>query len=133
MSIEIPESRRELLTREKKAMAFLALVLADGSPQVTPLWFDWDGKHIIINTARGRVKDKVLSKHPRVSLAIVAQDEMYRYLQIRGRVTEETEEGAYEMICCLNEKYHGTREFPKHPGQVRVTYKILPEKASAGS
>jgi PPOX class probable F420-dependent enzyme len=133
MSIEIPESRRELLTWEKKAMAFLALTLKDGSPQVTPLWFDWDGTHVIVNTARGRVKDKVLKKHPRVAFAIVAQDEFYRYLQIRGRVVEETEEGAYEMICRLNEKYHGKREFPKRAGEVRVTYKILPEKIAAGS
>lgn len=133
MSIEIPENRRELLTWEKKAMAFLALTLADGSPQVTPLWFDWNGTHIIINTARGRVKDKVLRKHPRIALAIVSQDEFYKYLQVRGRVVEETEKGAYEMICRLNEKYQGKREFPKHPGHVRVTYKILPEKMSAGS
>ncbi len=132
MSIQIPENRRELLAWEKKAFAFLALTLADGSPQVTPLWFDWDGMHIIINTARGRVKDKVLRKHPRVALAIIAPNEMYRYLQIRGRVVEETEEGAYEMICRLNEKYHGKREFPKRAGEVRVTYKILPERVSTG-
>lgn len=133
MSIQIPEGRRELLMWEKKAIAFLALTLTDGSPQVTPLWFDWDGTHIIINTARGRVKDKVLKKHPRVALAIIAPNDVYHYLQIFGRVVEETEVGAYETICRLNEKYHGTREFPKHPGQVRVTYKILPERMSSGS
>ncbi len=133
MAIQIPASRTDLLKWETRAFAFLALVLADGSPQVTPLWFDWDGTHIIINTARGRVKDKVLHKHPRVALAIAAPDDLYRYLQIRGRVVEETEDGAYEMICRLNEKYHGKFEFPKHPGQVRVTYKILPEHVLAGS
>lgn len=118
----------QLLAPETKSMAHLALVLSDGSPQVTPLWFDWDGKYIIINTARGRVKDKVLRKHPVVALAISPPDDPYRYLQIRGRVVQETEEGAYEMICALNEKYHGKYEFPKRPGQVRVTYKILPER-----
>ena len=133
MSIQIPENRRELLTWEKQAIAFLALTLADGTPQVTRLWFDWDGTHIIINTARGRAKDKVLKKHPRVALAIVAPNEMYNYLQIRGRVVEETEEGAYDMICRLNEKYHGKREFPKRAGEVRVTYKILPERVAPGS
>lgn len=117
-----------LLAPETKSMAHLALVLSDGTPQVTPLWFDWDGKYIIINTARGRVKDKVLRKHPVVALAISPPDDPYRYLQIRGRVVQETEEGAYEMICALNEKYHGKYEFPKRPGQVRVTYKILPER-----
>ncbi len=133
MAIQIPASRLDLLKWETRAFAFLALVLKDGSPQVTPLWFDWDGAHIIINTARGRVKDKVLHRHPRVALAIAAPDKMYEYLQIRGHVVEETEEGAYEMICRLNEKYHGKFDFPKHPGQVRVTYKILPEHALAGS
>ncbi len=133
MAIQIPASRLDLLKWETRAFAFLALVLKDGSPQVTPLWFDWDGTHVIINTARGRVKDKVLHKHPNVALAIAAPADLYRYLQIRGRVVEETEDGAYEMICRLNEKYHGKFEFPKHPGQVRVTYKILPEHVLAGS
>ncbi len=133
MSVEIPASRLDLLKWETKAFAFLALVLNDGSPQVTPVWFDWNGTHIIVNTARGRVKDKVLHRHPRVCLAITAPNKMYNYLQIRGQVVEETEEGAYEMICRLNEKYHGKYEFPQKQGQVRVTYKILPEHALAGS
>lgn len=126
--VEFSADDLKLLSREAKAMAFLALVLSDGTPQVTPLWFDWDGTHIIVNTARGRVKDKVLRKHPAVALCITPQDDLYKYLQIRGRVVEETEEGAYEMICALNDKYHGNPNFPKRPGQVRVTYKILPER-----
>ncbi len=133
MSVEIPASRLDLLKWETKAFAFLGLVLKDGTPHVTPLWFDWDGTHIIINTARGRVKDKVLQRRPRVALAITAPTKMYNYLYIRGHVVEETEEGAYDMICRLNEKYHGSYEFPKKPGQIRVTYKILPDSALAGS
>lgn len=117
----------KLLARKTKAFAYLALVLSDGSPQVSPIWFDWDGTHIVINTARGRVKDKLLKKHPPVAMTITA-DDPYSYLLIRGKVVEETEVGAYEMICALNEKYHGVYEFPKRPGQVRVTYKILPER-----
>jgi PPOX class probable F420-dependent enzyme len=120
-----------LLARETQAMAHLAIVLADGTPHVTPLWFDWDGAHIIINTARGRVKDTVLKKHPVVALAISPPDDPYRYLQIRGTVVRESEEGAYEMICSLNEKYRGKYEFPKRPGQVRVTYMILPERVDS--
>lgn len=122
------QSDLQLLSRPAQAMAYLALVLSDGTPQVTPIWFDWDGTHILLNTARGRVKDKVLKKHPAVALAITPPDDPYRYLQIRGRVVEETEEGAYDMICSLNEKYRGVYQFPKRPGQVRVTYKILPER-----
>ena len=127
--VEIPEKALYLLKWETKAFAFLALTLKDGSPHVTPVWFDWDGAHIIINTARGRVKDRVLRRRPKVALAIAAPDDLYTYLQIRGQVDTETEVGGYEQICRLNEKYHGKYEFPKRPGQVRVTYTILPEQA----
>lgn len=117
----------EALLSEPHAFAYLALTLADGTPHVTPVWFAWDGTHIVINTARGRVKDNVLKKHPVVALTVVA-DDPYHYLLVRGRVVEETEVGGYDMICALNEKYRGKYEFKMPPGQVRVTYKILPEK-----
>lgn len=128
MATSIPVRFSDLLAREKVAFAYLALVLKDGTPHVTPVWFDWDGTHIVINTARGRVKDNVLRRHPVVALCISDPDDPYRYLQIRGRVVAETEEGAYEQICDLNAKYHeGDRNYPRRPGQVRVTYKVLPE------
>jgi PPOX class probable F420-dependent enzyme len=130
-TVQIPEDKRDLLSRQKKAFANLALVLSDGSPQVTPIWFDWDGAHVIINTARGRVKDKVLRKHPRVALDILDPENPYRWLQIRGRVTGETEEGGYQEICDLNQKYHDQPNYPKVPGEVRVTYQITPEHVSA--
>ena len=126
----IPEKFADLFTKEKKAFAFLALVKKDGTPQVTPLWFDYNGTHIIINTARGRVKDKILKRHPRVALAIQDPANAYRYIQIRGKVVDETEVGGYDQICALAEKYRGKREYPKNPGEVRVTYKILPEHAN---
>jgi PPOX class probable F420-dependent enzyme len=119
----------DILTREKRAFAVLALVLSDGTPQATPLWFDWDGELITINTARGRVKDKVLRRKPPVAMAILDPSNPYRYIQIKGRVVFESEEGAYEQICDLQEKYRGDRNYPKRPGEVRVTYKIKPEKA----
>ncbi len=124
----IPENAQYLLTQDTKAFAFLALTLSDGSPQVSPIWFDWDGTHIIINTARGRVKDRVLKKKGKVALAIPDPKSAYSYMQIRGTVDSETEEGGYDMICQLNEKYRGKREYPRIPGQVRVTYTILPEQ-----
>ncbi len=130
MSATIPEQLSDLLSREKKAFAALALTLTDGSPQVTPIWFDWDGTHIILNTARGRVKDRVMCKGGKVALLIVDPVDPYRYLQIRGRVAVETEEGAYETICDLRAKYRGDRNYPKNPGEVRVTYKVLPENVS---
>lgn len=122
----IPEKFIDLMSKEKKAFLFLALVKQDGTPQVTPVWFDYDGTHIIINTARGRVKDKILKHHPQVAMAIQDPDNAYRYMQIRGTVVEETEVGGYEMICQLNQKYHGNPNYPQRP-ETRVTYKILPE------
>jgi PPOX class probable F420-dependent enzyme len=127
----IPEKFTDLLSREKKAFADLALVLRDGTPQATPVWFDWDGEHVIINTARGRVKDKVLHRRPVVALMIADPANPYRYIQIKGPVVAESEEGAYDQICSLQEKYHGNREYPRRPGEVRVTYKIKPEKVQA--
>lgn len=128
MAYELTADDQKLLARETKAIAYLALTLSDGMPHVSPIWFEWDGTHIIINTARGRVKDKILKTHPIVALTIVPPDNYYRYLLIRGPVVDETEVGGFEMICDLNEKYHGNRNFARRPGQVRVTYKILPEK-----
>jgi len=126
----IPEKFTDLFTKEKKAFVFLALVMKNGAPQVTPVWFDYDDTHIIINTARGRVKDKILKNHPTVAMAIPDPANPYRYVQVRGKVIDETEVGGYEMICQLNQKYHGKYEYPKRPGEVRVTYKILIEHIS---
>lgn len=128
MSIVIPESVQDLLTVEKKAIAFLGLVKSDGTPQVTPIWFDYDGTHIIFNTARGRVKDKILRKHPVVAFAISDPANPYRYLQLSGRVVEESEEGAAAVITALAEKYTGKREYKIGAGEVRVTYRVLPER-----
>jgi PPOX class probable F420-dependent enzyme len=127
MSVAIPERLKDLLTREKKAFACLALVKKDGTPQVTPIWFDYDGTHFIFNTARGRVKDRIMHRHPEVAFVILDPNDSYRYLEVRGKVVEETEEGAYDEICDLNLKYHGNRDYPMQPGMVRVTYKVLPE------
>jgi PPOX class probable F420-dependent enzyme len=131
MSPLIPETHLDLLSPAKKALADLALVLSDGTPQVTPVWFDWDGVYIVINTARGRVKDKVMRRHPVVALLILDPENPLRYLQIKGRVTEETEEGAYEQIFDMSEKYYGRKDYPRRPGEVRVIYKITPEKVQA--
>ena len=129
----IPEKYLDLLARDKKVFAALALTLADGTPQATPIWFDCDGTHIILNTARGRVKDKVMHRRGKVALMLIDPADPYRYVQIRGRVVEETEEGAYDTICDLRLKYRGDRNYPKNPGEVRVTYKVLPERVFAKS
>ncbi len=131
MNSFIPKEYSDLLSREKRSFADLALVLRDGTPQVTPVWFDWDGEAVIINTARGRVKDNVLHRHPVVAILIADPANPYRYVQIKGPVVYESEEGAYDQICGLQEKYRGDRDYPKRPGEVRVVYKIKPEKVQA--
>jgi PPOX class probable F420-dependent enzyme len=131
MNTLIPKGYDDLLSQERRAFADLALVLSDGTPQVTPVWFEWDGERIVINTARGRVKDKVMRRHPVVAMLIADPANPYRYLQIKGRVVFESEEGAYEQICGLQQKYRGDRNYPKPPGEIRVIYKIKPEKVQA--
>ena len=128
MTLTIPERLQDLLTRQKRAFAVLALVKKDGTPHVTPVWFDFDGQYFIFNTARGRVKDKILRKHPRVAFDILDPDDSYRYLQVFGQVVAETEENARAQIEDLNEKYHGKRDYPVRPGEVRVTYRVKPDR-----
>lgn len=123
----IPENMQDLLKDETRAFAFLATSLTDGAPQVSPVWFDVQGEHILINTARGRLKDKNMTARPQVAICIPDPKDTYRYLLIRGVVDEVTEEGAYEHINRLSHVYDG-KDFPKRPGQVRVIYKIKAEK-----
>ena len=129
----IPESHRYLLKPETRALALLALVLKDGTPHVSPLWFDYRDGLFIINTARGRVKDKALHHQGYAALCITDPADVDRYLLIRGPVVEETEVGAWDQIDDLNLKYNGDRNFTRRPGQVRVTYKIRPEHVFGGT
>jgi PPOX class probable F420-dependent enzyme len=121
-----PEKFKDLL--QKKAFASLATVMPDGSPQVTPVWFDVEDGLIRVNSARGRVKDRNMRRNARVALSILDPDNAYRYLGIRGRVVEVTEQGADAHIDALAKKYIGQDRYPwRGPGEVRVTYKIQPE------
>ncbi len=125
MAAAIPEKFKDLL--QKKALAQVATVMPDGSPQVTPVWFDYDGRYIRINSAKGRQKDKNLRRDPRVALDIIDPQDPYRYMQIRGKVVEITEEGAKAHIDALSQKYTGQTPYRGlTAGMVRVTYKIEP-------
>lgn len=123
----ISESHWDLLKDETKAFAYLATVFKDGSPQVSPIWFNVEDGLILVNTARGREKDRNMSARPQVALTIADPADPYRYILIRGEVVESTEENAYEHINKLSHVYDG-KDFPKRPGQVRVIYKIKPVK-----
>jgi PPOX class probable F420-dependent enzyme len=123
----IPASHADLL--KKPAFANLATLNADGSPQVTPVWVDFDGKHVLVNTARGRVKARNLAREPRVALSIADPENPYRYLGIQGRVVEMTEAGSDAHIDAMAKKYLGKDTYPfRAPGEVRVVVKIAPEK-----
>jgi len=125
--MSIPDSHKDLLT--KKAFANLATVNPDGTPQVTPVWFDTDGGDIRINTARGRVKDRNLRRNAAVALAVMDPDNPYRYVQVKGRVAEVTESGADAHIDSLAKKYMGVDKYPyRRTGEVRVIFKIRPER-----
>jgi PPOX class probable F420-dependent enzyme len=129
MSEAIPEKYRDLFT--KRAFASLATLLPDGSPQVTPVWVDLDGDLVIVNTAKGRQKDKNVRRDPRVALAIIDPDNPYRYLEIRGRVAEITEDGADAHIDKMAKKYLGVDKYPyRQPSETRVMFKIRPERVS---
>lgn len=126
----IPTEFHDLLQEETKAFLFLATVMEDGSPQVTPVWFSADETHILINTAKGRVKDRNMRARPHVAMAIQDPSTPYRYLQIRGRVDEITEKGGDEHINALSLKYDG-KPWKKVAGQTRVIFKISPEHVDA--
>lgn len=127
----IPNEYLDLL-QQKKAFADLATVMPDGSPQVTPVWFDYTNGLIRVNSAKGRTKVRNMKEGARVALAIMDPDNPYRYMQVRGKVTRVTEEGASAHIDSLAKKYIGKDKYPwSRPGEVRVTIEITPNAVQA--
>jgi PPOX class probable F420-dependent enzyme len=126
----IPEEDQDLLADEARAFAFLATVMKDGSPQVTPVWFDIDEGMIRVNTAEGRVKWRNMKARPRVALAIADPKDPYRYVQVRGRVERWTTEGAREHIDRLAHIYHGRRRYDGPADEQRVIFYIRPDSSS---
>jgi PPOX class probable F420-dependent enzyme len=107
----------------------LATLMADGSPQITQVWVDTDGEHILVNTAQGRQKVINIRRDPRVAVNVVDPDNAWRLGMVRGRVVEVTTEGADRLIDELAKKYLDVDSYPfRDPAEVRVTLKILPER-----
>jgi len=126
----VPEEYLDLL--QKRAFGHLATLMPNGSPQATPVWIDFDGTHVLVNSALGRQKDRNLRRDGRVALEIQDPDNPYRYLLVRGRVVQITEEDADAGIDRLAHKYLGVDQYPnRRPGEVRVWYKILPKRVHA--
>ncbi len=114
---------------EEKNFAFIATLMNDGSPQITPTWVDLEQNTILINTAEGRVKHKNVSRDPRVAVSVFDHNNPYNMVSIRGRVIEQTRKGADEHIDKLAKKYFGVDKYPfRSPSETRVILKIKPEK-----
>jgi PPOX class probable F420-dependent enzyme len=123
----LPKSHQDLITDDARAFAYLATTMADGSPQITPLWFNTGGGHILINSVAGRVKDINMRARPSVALLIADPGDPHRYVQVRGRVSQITELGALDHMNALSLKYNRKPWTPRPP-EVRVTYRIVPER-----
>src|SRR5271157_4308748 len=96
---------------EGKNFAYLATSMADGSPHISPVWIDRDGDLLLINTVPGRVKQKNVSRDPRVAISMIQEKNPYRHLFIRGRVIEQIKQGALDHINRLAKKYLG-KDYP---------------------
>jgi PPOX class probable F420-dependent enzyme len=122
----IPETHLDLF--KKKAFANLVTLMPGGQPQVTPVWVDYDGHYVVINTAEGRQKDKNLQRDRRVALSILDPDNPYKYLEVRGHVAERTRNGADQHIDAMAKKYLDKDKYPfRQPNEVRVLYRIEPD------
>lgn len=123
----IPEEYRDLLDRP--IVVSLATLMSDGTPQVQPVWCSFDGTHILINTEKGRQKYRNLARRRKATILAVDPADDTHWLEVRGKVVAETEEGAGEHIDELARLYMGVDKYPFHQeGDVRVIFKIFPER-----
>ncbi len=129
MAEKIPENAIDIVN--KPALAHLATLMPNEVPQVTPVWFDYDGTYIRINTGKGRRKERNMEERPQVGLDIVDPDNQFHWISIRGHVSEITEDGAIEHINKLSRKYMGQDYQEFQPGEVRVICKIVPDRVIA--
>jgi PPOX class probable F420-dependent enzyme len=126
---KIPDSHKDLLRDEADALAYLATLMPDGTPQLTPLWFNSDGEYIVVNSAKGRVKDRNMRARSAVAVVIQDRKDENRYIQVRGHVVEITEQGALDHIDQLSMKYDN-KHWKLVEGQTRVIYKIRPDSVT---
>ncbi|MFD1644749.1 PPOX class F420-dependent oxidoreductase [Haloarchaeobius litoreus] len=130
---EIPPSHRDLF--EKKTFAHFATLMPDGTPQVTPVWVDYDAEsdHVLVNTARGRRKERNVSRDRRVGIEMSDPDDPYRYLSVQGEVVSVSAEGANEHADELAGRYMDLDEYPNHGEEQgeRVVIRIRPERVIA--
>ncbi|MBV9455132.1 MAG: PPOX class F420-dependent oxidoreductase [Rubrobacter sp.] len=127
MQATISPGFRKLL--QEPAYCQIATLMPDGSPQITQVWVDTDGEHILINTAEGRQKERNVRRDPRVAVNVVDPANAWRIAIVRGRVVDITTAGADQLIDQLAKKYLNEDTYPfRQPKEVRIILKILPEK-----
>lgn len=132
----VPETYRDLF--ERPIVVALVTLMPDGQPQATPIWADYDGTYVRVNSARGRQKDKNMQLGARVAMLVIDPADTGRWLEVRGRIAEVTELGAVEHINALNLKYEGHSNFfankeEERNSSPRVTYKIEPFQINTNS
>ncbi len=127
---ELSEKARQLI--EEPNFGYVATIMEDGSPQVSPVWVDLEDGLVVFNTAVGRVKEKNMRRDPRVAISIANRDKQYEKVDIRGRVVDFVEgEEADRHIDKMAQKYIGEEKYPwKAPGEQRLIVKIEPERIS---
>jgi len=114
---------------EGRNLVFIATIMKDGSPQLSPVWADYDNGHVFVNTAEGRIKHKNVLRDPRVAVSVVNQNNPLDMTTIRGKVVEIIPDYEYEHANKLTKKYMDKEKYPfKQPGEKRIIFKILPEK-----
>ena len=116
-----------------KNFGYLSTLMKDGSPQVTEIWVDFEDGNIIVNTAEGRLKHKNMSRDPRIAICVVDHNNPYHMVIVRGRVVEQTNEGAEEHIDKLAKKYLCVDKYPtelRSPDEKRIIVRIKPERAT---
>ena len=123
MATPIPEDAYRVV--DATNFACVATVMADGSPQNTPVWVDRDGDTVVFNTAKGRAKHRNLERDPRIAVSVIDGDNPYSYLQVRGRA-EFVEEGADEHIDKLAKKYMDADTYPfRAPDEQRIMVRVV--------
>ena len=132
MALQLNDEQKKFLL--DKNFVNLATLMKDGSPQVTPVWVDFDGKHVLVNSEQKRVKVRNMKRDPRVGVAVFDMANPYNFIEIRGRVVDITTDGAADHIDKMAKKYMGQDKYPfNQPGDVRVIIKIEPQKVAGFS
>ncbi len=113
---------------EDKNLVFIATLMRDGSPQLSPVWANYEDNHILVNTAEGRIKHKNVLLDPRVAVSVVGKDNPLDMTTVRGKVVEIIPDYEYNHADKLTQIYMGLDHYPfKRTGEKRIVLKIKPE------